>query len=46
MLSAYLSKEFDLEVLSMISDFIFHGHLHGTCRGKAPTSANADRSVA
>ena len=20
----------------MISDFIFHGHLHGTCRGKAP----------
>ena len=31
---------------SMISDFIFHGHLHGTCRGKAPPSANADRSVA
>ena len=30
----------------MISDFIFHGHLHGTCRGKAPPSANADRSVA
>ena len=22
----------------MISDFIFHGHLHGTCRGKAPPS--------
>ena len=31
---------------SMISDFIFHGHLHGTCRGKAPPSANAGRSVA
>ena len=23
---------------SMISDFIFHGHLHGTCRGEAPPS--------
>ena len=31
---------------SVISDFIFHEHLHGTCRGKAPPSANADRSVA
>ena len=31
---------------SMISDFIFHGHLRGTCRGKAPPSAIADRSGA
>ena len=35
-----------LELESMISDFIFHGHLRGTCRGNAPPSAVADRAAA
>ena len=42
----YLIYNDPLAYADLILDFIFHGYLHGTCRGKAPPSANADRSVA